>query len=139
GGGASVMAADEGPPLRLVHGHSACWQSWLDNWPFFAERSRVIAPDAPGFGYSEGPAEGVSIENYARCLDALCQELEIESAPVVGNSLGGFVGAELCLKFPRRVTRLVLVAAAGLADRYIGLPSGLLRRQSVAAFARAIN
>ena len=135
----NVMEVGEGPPLLLVHGHSGCWQNWLENVPYFAECYRVIAPDLPGFGYSELPAEGVSIENYARFLDALCQELEIESAPVVGNSLGGFVGAELCLKFPQRVTRLVLVAAAGLADRYIGLPSGLLRRQSVAAFARAIN
>ena len=135
----NLMEMGEGPPLLLVHGHSGCWQNWLENIPHFARTHRVVAPDLPGFGYSEMPADGVSIENYARFLGALCQELRIESAPVVGNSLGGFVGAELCLKFPQRVERLVLVAAAGLADRYIGLPSGLLRRKWVAAFARATN
>jgi pimeloyl-ACP methyl ester carboxylesterase len=135
----NVMEMGEGPPLLLVHGHSGCWQNWLENIPHFARTHRVIAPDLPGFGYSEMPAGGVSIEGYGRFLDALCDELEVDSAPVVGNSLGGFVGAELCLKFPQRVERLVLVAAAGLADRYIGLPSGVLRRKSVATFARAVN
>jgi pimeloyl-ACP methyl ester carboxylesterase len=133
------MEIGEGPPLLLVHGHSGCWQNWLENIPHFARAHRVIAPDLPGFGYSEMPAEGVSIEGYAQFLDGLCEELDVESTPVVGNSLGGFVGAELCLKFPGRVTRLALVAAAGLADKYIGLPSELLRRKWVAAFARATN
>jgi pimeloyl-ACP methyl ester carboxylesterase len=135
----NVMEMGEGPPLLFVHGHSGCWQNWLENIPHFARSHRVIAPDLPGFGYSEMPPDGVSIEGYGQFLDALCGELELEPAAVVGNSLGGFVGAELCLKFPQRVTRLVLVSAAGLADRYIGLPSGLLRRKWVAAFARATN
>ncbi|MDQ6914241.1 MAG: alpha/beta fold hydrolase [Actinomycetota bacterium] len=136
---ANVMEIGEGPPLLLVHGHSGCWQNWLENVPHFARTHRVVAPDLPGFGYSDMPADGVSIEGYARFLDALCDELGIESTPVVGNSLGGFVGAELCLKFPERSSRLALVSAAGLADRYIGLPASVLRRKSVAGFARATN
>jgi pimeloyl-ACP methyl ester carboxylesterase len=135
----NLMEMGEGPPLLLVHGHSGCWQNWLENIPHFARTHRVIAPDLPGFGFSEMPAHGVSIEGYAEFLEALCQELGIESTPVVGNSLGGFIGAELCLRHPERASRLVLVSAAGLADRYIGLPAGLLRRKSVVAFARAIN
>jgi pimeloyl-ACP methyl ester carboxylesterase len=135
----NVMEMGEGPPLLLVHGHSGCWQNWLENIPYFARTHRVVAPDLPGFGYSEMPAEGVSIEGYAGFLDALCDELGVDSTPVVGNSLGGFVGAELCLKFPERVSRLMLVSAAGLSDRYIGLPASVLQRRAVAAFARATN
>lgn len=139
GSWANVLEIGEGPPLLLVHGHSGCWQNWLENIPHFARTHRVVAPDLPGFGYSEMPTDGVSIENYARFLDDLCAEFGIDSTPVVGNSLGGFVGAELSLKFPDRAAGLVLVSAAGLADKYIGLPATLLRRKSVVAFARATN
>ena len=48
-------------------------------------------------------------------MDALCQELGIETTSVMGNSMGGFIGAELALAFPTRVQRLVLVSAAGLS------------------------
>jgi pimeloyl-ACP methyl ester carboxylesterase len=85
------------------------------------------------------PREKVSIEGYAAMLDALCDHLDIESAAVVGNSMGGFVSAELAIKFETRVTRLVLVSAAGLSTKYVGVPSHVWRRRWVVAFARAVN
>ena len=46
-------------------------------------------------------------------LDELLGELGIDAAAVVGNSMGGFIGAELAIAFPQRVERLVLVSPAG--------------------------
>jgi pimeloyl-ACP methyl ester carboxylesterase len=43
------------------------------------------------------------------------QQLGIDAATVVGNSMGGFIGAELAIAFPQRVERLVLVSAAGIS------------------------
>jgi len=79
---------------------------------------RCIAPDLPGFGGSELPAEPISITGYARVVDALCRQLGVDRATVVGHSMGGFVGAELSIAFPTRVDRLVLVSAAGLSIEY---------------------
>jgi pimeloyl-ACP methyl ester carboxylesterase len=79
----------------------------------------VLAPDLPGFGRSELPREPVSIQGFARVLDALCDVLGVEAPIVVGNSMGGFVGAELALAFPTRVRRLVLVSAAGLSVEHL--------------------
>ena len=110
-----VDTGGAGPPLLFVHGLGGCWQNWLLNIPAFMESHRVIAPDLPGFGESQLPAEDISIRGYAKVLDALCDELGVESASVIGNSMGGFVGAELALSFPTRVEKLVLVAAAGLS------------------------
>lgn len=135
----NLVELGEGPAMIFVHGHSGSWTNWLENLPHFAQRHRVVAFDLPGFGNSEMPAEVVSIENYGRTVDAVMGELGLEHAAIVGNSMGGFVGAELALKFPERVQRLVLVSAAGLATKYIGLSAELLRRRSVAAFARAVN
>jgi pimeloyl-ACP methyl ester carboxylesterase len=61
------------------------------------------------------PAEPISISGYARTLDALFDALELDAAAVVGNSMGGFIAAELAINFPRRVERLALVSPAGLS------------------------
>ncbi len=103
------------PPLVFVHGLGGAWQNWLLNIPAFMGSHRVIAPDLPGFGESEMPRQDVSIKGYARVLDGLLGELGVDSAVVVGNSMGGFVSAELALSFSTRVERLVLVSAAGLS------------------------
>jgi pimeloyl-ACP methyl ester carboxylesterase len=63
-------------------------------------------------------------------VDRVCDELGIEEPVVVGNSMGGFVGAELAVSFPTRVSKLVLVAAAGLSTEY-------LAREPLLAGARA--
>src|SRR5215210_1407626 len=115
--GRAVNVMDTGgekPPLLFVHGLGGRWQNWLLNIPPFMESHRVVAPDLPGFGDSEMPAEEISIRAYAKVLDGLCEQLGIECPVLVGNSMGGFVGAEMALQFPTRVERLVLVAAAGL-------------------------
>jgi pimeloyl-ACP methyl ester carboxylesterase len=52
-------------------------------------------------------------------LVALLDELGVEGVRIVGNSMGGFVGAEMAIRFPIRVQRLVLVAAAGLSMRHM--------------------
>jgi pimeloyl-ACP methyl ester carboxylesterase len=118
------------PVLLFVHGLGGVWQNWLLNIPAFTDSHRVIAPDLPGFGESEMPAEKeISIKGYAKALDALCDELGVECPVVVGNSMGGFIGAELALSFPTRVQRLVLVSAAGLSIEY-------RRRQPLLFFAR---
>jgi pimeloyl-ACP methyl ester carboxylesterase len=134
----NLVEMGDGPPVVLIHGHSGCWQNWLENIPHLARTHRVIVPDLPGFGFSEMP-ERVSIENYARFLGQLCDLLDVEDAPLVGNSMGGFVGAEVCIKYPERASALVLVSAAGLSTKYLGFSSEFYRRTSVRAFARATN
>lgn len=105
----------EREPVIFIHGLSGCWQNWLEQLPRFARDRRVIGVDLPGFGQSEVPAEPISMSGYADVIDALMTELGIDSAQIVGNSMGGFIGAELAIRYPARVERLVLVAAAGLS------------------------
>jgi pimeloyl-ACP methyl ester carboxylesterase len=105
------------PALLFLHGLSGCWQNWLENIPDFARDHRVIAVDLPGFGASPMPPDAISITGYARMLVALLDELGIDDVQIVGNSMGGFIGAEIAIRNPERVQRLVLVAAAGLSMR----------------------
>jgi pimeloyl-ACP methyl ester carboxylesterase len=112
-----------------VHGLGGNWQNWLLNLPVFMRDQRCIAPDLPGFGHSELPAEPISITGYARTLDALCAQIGVARATVIGSSMGGFIAAELAISFPARVERLVLVSAAGLSIEY-------QRRQPLLTLAR---
>jgi pimeloyl-ACP methyl ester carboxylesterase len=129
----------EGPVILFVHGLGASWQSWLEQMPEFAASHRVVAMDLPGFGYSELPSEDISIEYYARWTATFMDVLGIESAAVVGNSMGGFVSAELAIKFPERVQRLVFVSAAIFwQNRRRAQPLVQLARMSDAVVARAL-
>jgi pimeloyl-ACP methyl ester carboxylesterase len=107
--------ASDAQPLVFVHGLSGSWQNWLEQLPVFAAERRVITFDLPGFGYSPMPEQKLSIAGYARLIDQLFAQLGVDAAAVVGNSMGGFIGAELAISFPQRVERLVLVSAAGLS------------------------
>ncbi|MFL5820537.1 MAG: alpha/beta fold hydrolase [Solirubrobacteraceae bacterium] len=104
----------QGTPVILVHGLSGQWQNWLENIPRISQEHRVIAPDLPGFGLSEPPQWEISISRYARCVEALRERLDLEQVHMVGNSMGGFIAAEVAIQFAAGVERLVLVSAAGL-------------------------
>jgi pimeloyl-ACP methyl ester carboxylesterase len=111
----NTIELGDGPPLVFVHGLSGCWQNWLEQVPVLAREHRVVTLDLPGFGSSPMPSGEISISRYARLLDGLLGELEIDAAAVVGNSMGGFIAAELAIAFPQRVERLVLISAAGIS------------------------
>ena len=109
---ANYCELGEGPPILWIHGLGGSWQSWLENMPDFARDHRNVAMDLPGFGFSAMPDGDISIDGYAQWTCKLMDRLGIESASVVGNSMGGFVGAELAIKCPERVERLAVVSAA---------------------------
>jgi pimeloyl-ACP methyl ester carboxylesterase len=111
----NTVELGEGPALVFVHGLSGSWQNWLEQLPVFAADHRVLALDLPGFGHSPMPRDEISITGYARLLRGLLEQRGIDAAALVGNSMGGFIGAELAIDYPQRVSRLVLVSAAGLS------------------------
>jgi pimeloyl-ACP methyl ester carboxylesterase len=109
-------ASPDARPVVLIHGLTACWQSWLEQIPRLgAEGRRVIAVDLPGFGASPMPVDEISISGYGRAVEALCDQLDLGQVVVVGHSMGGFTAAEIAIQFPKRVERLVLEAAAGIS------------------------
>ncbi|HEY7455080.1 MAG TPA: alpha/beta fold hydrolase, partial [Thermoleophilaceae bacterium] len=120
-GGAEINYVDVGSgdreePVVLVHGLGGQWQNWLENIPRLALDRRVIALDLPGFGLSPEPEGEVSIPGYGRIVNKLCDKLGLGKVELVGNSMGGYIAAETAIQFPERVSRLVLVSAAGISS-----------------------
>jgi pimeloyl-ACP methyl ester carboxylesterase len=113
------------PPLLFLHGLGGNWTAWLENLPAAAREHRVVAVDLPGFGKSRPASDGISIPGYARTIERFCDEIGLDRFVLVGNSLGGWVAAELALRIPERVEAMVLVDAAGI------VPTRLERMKAV--------
>jgi pimeloyl-ACP methyl ester carboxylesterase len=103
-------------PIVFVHGLGGQWQNWLENIPRAAQERRVIALDLPGFGRTPMPPDPITIPGCGRCVNALCEKLGLGRVDIVGNSMGGFVSAEVAIQFPERIDQLVLVSAAGISS-----------------------
>jgi pimeloyl-ACP methyl ester carboxylesterase len=111
----SYAEMGEGPPVVLIHGLGGCWENWLENIPHLARSHRAIALDLPGFGDSPMPGWEISIQAYGALVNAFCGALEIGPVPLVGNSMGGFIAAEVTVSEPVLVQKLVLVSAVGVS------------------------
>src|SRR5579864_7494360 len=76
--------------------------------------ARVLVPTHPGFGGTPRPESLSSIRGLAALYAALLLEVDATDVTVVGNSIGGWVAAEMALLDPSRVSSLVLVDAVGI-------------------------
>jgi pimeloyl-ACP methyl ester carboxylesterase len=103
-------------PIVFVHGLGGQWQNWLENIPRAALERRVIALDLPGFGVTSMPSDRITIPGYGRCVDAVCDKLSLGRVDMVGNSMGGYIAAEVAIQFPERIDQLILVSAAGITS-----------------------
>jgi pimeloyl-ACP methyl ester carboxylesterase len=99
----------------VVYLHSATGEG--DGLPFLdvlADRFDVVAPMFPGYGESEGIEQIDDMDDAVFHLLDLWEQLGLSAPTVVGLSLGGWMAAELAVRYPEMIGRLVLVNPAGL-------------------------
>lgn len=101
--------AGHGPPVLLIHQspqHSGAWRSLMER---LQDRFTLIAPDTPGFGYSDLlPAARPSIADLAAATLALCDSLKLNRFAAIGTHTGAAIAAELALQAPERIVHLLL-------------------------------
>jgi pimeloyl-ACP methyl ester carboxylesterase len=104
---------EDASPVILIHGFISSNLIWSHILlPLANAGFRVIAPDLPGYGYSDKPKEAqYTISEQAQAVKRLMDRLGIESATIVGASYGGAIAATLALDYPERVEKLILVGA----------------------------
>ena len=114
----------EGPAVVLVHGHPFDRSMWAPQQEPLGRSFRVIAPDLRGYGQSPATSGTVTMRQLASDVEALLDDLGVESAAVVGLSMGGLVAMELAIASPDRWWALGLVATTAepvtKAERQIG-------------------
>lgn len=103
--------------LLMLHGLGADADHWCLLTAELPDHVQILAPDLPGFGDSELPQHAMhNPQAYAGWLIDLLDELGIQQCHVIGNSMGGYVAANLARDYPERVLSLCLLAPAGLHD-----------------------
>jgi pimeloyl-ACP methyl ester carboxylesterase len=105
------MTAGHGTPLILLHGYAETSLMWKPIIPVLAERFTVIAPDLPGIGDSDIPADGLDMKSAAVRIHNLAKSLGVQKAEVVGHDIGLMVAYAYAAQFPTEVTKLVLMDA----------------------------
>jgi pimeloyl-ACP methyl ester carboxylesterase len=105
------LTAGHGTPLILLHGYAETSLMWRPIIPSLAKHFTVIAPDLPGIGDSDIPADGLDMKNAAIRIHDLAKSLGVQKAEVVGHDIGLMVAYAYAAQFPAEVTKLVLMDA----------------------------
>ncbi len=105
------VTAGHGTPLILLHGYAETSRMWKPIIPVLDERFTVIAPDLPGIGDSDIPADGLDMKSAAIRIHDLAKSLGVQKAEVVGHVIGLMVAYAYAAQFPTEVTKLVLMDA----------------------------
>ncbi|MFY9780092.1 MAG: alpha/beta hydrolase [Candidatus Baltobacteraceae bacterium] len=99
----------QGEPLLFLHGLGSCLQDWEFQVPEFSRDHRVIAFDLRGHGDSSRPPGPYSMPMFAADAAGLLRALGVQSAHVVGVSLGGGIAFQMAVSYPALVKSLVIV------------------------------
>jgi pimeloyl-ACP methyl ester carboxylesterase len=106
-----------GADVLVLHGWGARIESVAPIVTGLSRVARVTAVDLPGFGETAGPPEPWGVGEYAQWVLALIDQLELGSVGIVGHSFGGRIAIHIGANQPERVTRLLLVDAAGVRPK----------------------
>ncbi|MFI2474242.1 alpha/beta fold hydrolase [Nocardia xishanensis] len=107
--------AGQGPPLLLLHGSGigvSGWRNYRGNLDVFAEHFHCYVLEFPGFGVSD-PVDGHPVLTAGSSVIRFMDAVGIESAAIIGNSMGGVVGVNVAMKHPERVSKLVTIGGVG--------------------------
>ena len=109
--------AGSGQPVILLHGYPFNRSMWREQVEFLSESYRVITPDLRGLGETTMSDDAAAtMDEMARDVAALLDELEIRRAVVGGLSMGGYVTLSFYRRFPLSVRALVLADTRPQAD-----------------------
>jgi pimeloyl-ACP methyl ester carboxylesterase len=107
----------QGDPVVLLHGWGASSQSLEGVAGCLGRTFRVLSVDLPGFGWSQAPAGAWGIAEYADHVRHLLDQIGIGTTALLGHSFGGRIAIRLASQHSGRVSRLILVASAGVRPR----------------------
>jgi pimeloyl-ACP methyl ester carboxylesterase len=109
----ALYRAGSGEPLLLLHGFTGTWQHWRPLLGELVARYEVIAPTLPGhYGGPAYPLNGsIKLAGATDLLERQLDDLDVDTAHVVGNSLGGALALELAKR--GRARSVVAIAPGG--------------------------
>src|ERR1051325_7000422 len=98
------------PTLLLLHGFPTSSHMFRNLIPALADRYHVVAPDLPGFGFSEVPDRKqfrYTFDNLVKAIDTFTQTIGLEHYAIYVFDYGAPVGLRLALGHPDRITAII--------------------------------
>ena len=119
--------------LVFIHGWTCDLTFWRGQEPLYTDPARrALLIDLPGHGLSDKPHRAYPIEFFARAVEAVMRDAQVERAVLIGHSLGGPIAYAFLRLFPEKAKALVLVDA--FVSRHMAGPPD--RAATAAYFAR---
>ena len=111
--GVRIFYREAGPTdasvILLPHGYPSSSFQFRNFLPALADRWRLIAPDYPGFGYSDIPASfAYTFDGYADVMDRFARALGLKRYALYLHDYGSQIGLRLAIKAPERVAALII-------------------------------
>lgn len=115
--------AQDSLPLVLLHGTGASLHTW-DGWVNALKTERkIIRLDLPAYGLTgPNPTSDYSQEFYASFINDFLTKLGVKQCIIAGNSLGGSIAWNFAVKYPEKVSKMILVDAGGYAIKSKSVP-----------------
>ncbi|MFW9786146.1 MAG: alpha/beta fold hydrolase [Candidatus Thorarchaeota archaeon] len=121
-----IHGPPDAPPLVLIGGWASYRWIWFRQVPTFKEKYRCIVFDNRGAGQSSKPDYPYTIEMMAADTVGLLDTLQIESAHILGISMGGLIAQQIALSYPEMVRSLILVATHFGGPNHIPIPDDIV-------------
>ena len=100
--------------ILLIHGLGGFAERWSTVMPILSKKYRVIAPDLPGYGYSDKPSIDYTPEFFSQFIFDFLDVLDIKKTNMIGTSLGGQLVAEFAIAQTKMVEKIILVCPSGV-------------------------
>lgn len=100
-----------GKPVILLHGWLGSWGLWQDTMAYLGRYYRTYALDFWGFGESGKKRETYAVQDFVSLVNQFMEQLGIMHAPLVGHSMGGTVSLSVAIRYPERVSKVVVVGS----------------------------
>jgi pimeloyl-ACP methyl ester carboxylesterase len=111
-----AASSKPGAPIVLLHCYACSLQWWDELAPLLTGEHRVIRVDFLGFGGSEKPSSGYSVEDQAQVVEGALNELDVQGAVVVGQSMGAAMAVSLAESSSQLVDRVVDISLSANSE-----------------------
>lgn len=120
-----------GKPVILLHGWLGSWGLWQETMQTLGSSYRTYALDFWGFGESGKKRSTYDVQDFVSLVDQFMQQMGIESAPLVGHSMGGTVSLSAALRYPARVSKVIVIGSP-ITGRSLAMPLKLAGYRPIA-------
>jgi pimeloyl-ACP methyl ester carboxylesterase len=100
-----------GPPVLLLHGWLGSWGLWQPTMEALGQKYRCYAMDFWGFGESGKKRDSYALSDFMALVGQFMEVLGIESAPLIGHSMGGTTSLGATIRLPGRVTKVCVIGS----------------------------